>query len=182
MEPMSEILNNYSKDFMVQKIIPLLSHSIYRYLNLYIETDKKNLSKILVEKNYTDAQIQIGNFFDELSNTIYALDNEDINFYEECLKDFKFIKDDIVNNLNSVIQNAIDKLNTSKIVVYNYYNGINCDNNGCHTGEKPDDSIKNMVVQSRIELIISYMKSFSERLNETYDEKEINNLFINSTL
>ena len=183
----SEVINNYSKKVIISNI-DIIYENTLEYILKFVDLNKNylisNIDKIDNLSNYiniTAEKLRIKEYFLTESD-IYNNYSSFKSFTDGDLKNFTFINEDIVNNFTSTIQNTISAINKSRDLIYNCYHGINNEGNECgSTDEIINENVNNRFMRTRLELLISYMNLFAEKLNETYDENDYNSILNNGT-
>ena len=181
----SEVINNYSKKVILSKV-DIIYNNTLEYLLKFVNLNKNylfsNLDKIENLSNYiniTNEKFTIEEYF-ITEDIIYNNYSSYKSFTGQNLENFSFINEDTLNKFTSTIQDTIDSINLNRDLIYNYFYGINCEENGCSSSnEIKDENLKNRFMRNRLELLIFYMNLFSAKLNETYDENDYNTILMN---
>ena len=178
-----EEINKYAYEVILYQI-DLLNDGNSEYIYLFAKSDKNylfsNLDKIEKLSNYinvTKEKTMLENFFPNSNDEDYDDDSLD-NISNEILKNFSFIKENTLNMFDSMIADNINKMNKSRMIIYNYYYQIKCGFDCATSNHIEDENLRNSFMRMRLEMLTSYLFSFTENLSEIYNEEDINNLLI----
>ena len=160
---------------LITKITPY-----YQNITSYISSNQmfivNYINKTLKLNEYFDIE-ELNTYFEELKD-LASLLTPSYQFYE-AYENYTFITEEISNELTTSIQDIIDQISIYRDNLYNYFHGINCDTDGCsNSNETTEEKNKNQFIRTRLEMLISYMKLYTQKLNETYDEEDFNTLLL----
>ena len=183
LKEITEEINKYAYEAILYEI-DIMNGGNKEYIFIFVKSDKNylfnNLDRIKNLTNYINISQEKSMLEEFFPNSNDTDDEENVdNFVNEKLKNFSFINEDTLTKFETIITDTIDKFNKTRNVIYNYYYQINCSINECSNSNYiTDKNLRNRFMRTRLEMLISYMDSFTENTNNTYKEKDINN-FLN---
>ena len=175
-EDINQYINNNIINFNSFKI-ENYNQNISSYINSNQMYLLSYINKTVNSDKYIDYD-ELKTFFDNLKDLPDDI-IPNINYLSENYENFLFIKNDTINKFSSTFENTINKILISRNKIYNYFHDINCETDGCsNSNEISDEKNKNQFIRARLEMLISYMNLFAQKLNETYDQTDFEPLLI----
>ena len=176
-----EDINNYSKNLLTKKILPLYIKTNLNYITLYHKSNNYYLNKNIEQfSQILERDNSKGNNHIKLYNDYFEFYSQNIkdqaqsSYISERLDNFILINESVINRYNSEIESGFNEIKSYRESIYDYFNGIN---NDLTNREK----YQNNLMRARLEIMMSYINLFATNLKETINEKDFSYLFNNNS-
>ena len=166
-----EDINNYSKNLLTKKILPLYIKTNLNYITLYHKSNNYYLNKNIEQfSQILEQDNSKGNNHIKLYNDYFEFYSQNIkdqaqsSYISERLDNFILINESVINRYNSEIESGFNEIKSYRESIYDYFNGIN---NDLTNREK----YQNNLMRARLEIMMSYINLFATNLKETKMKK-----------